>query len=83
MMRLARAIRGLLYGGRDTLSMGRVAFWPLYLISLKSWILGGDPSERLFTFLLIIAGYCFGSKGWNALREVKSFRGDKPCPPQS
>jgi hypothetical protein len=50
--------------------MGRVTFWPLYLIALYSWIVRSDIPHSLFVILCMAMGYVFGSKGINSLKAV-------------
>jgi hypothetical protein len=59
--------KGLFCGSRPMFSMGRVAFWPLYGVALYHWITGRPVPGELYTMLMVVAGYVFGSKGINAV----------------
>ncbi len=61
-------LKGLVVGGRKTLSLGRVAFWLVFGLAVYFWL--GRPVEAfppsLEMALGFVLAYNLGSKGINA-----------------
>jgi hypothetical protein len=59
---LGRGVRGLVVGGRDSLSLGRVAFWLCLGLALAKWSVDRDISASHESVLMWILAYCLGGK---------------------
>jgi hypothetical protein len=61
-MTIKQSLKGLVIGGRTSLSMGRVSFWLCFLLAIIRWSIGSDIPGSHVTILTFIMGYCFGGK---------------------
>ncbi len=72
------ALTGLVIGGRETLSLGRVAFWLVFGLAVFFWL--ARPVEAfppsLETALGFVLAYNLGSKGINNFGRRGPGRGE-------
>jgi hypothetical protein len=67
---MGKFIKGLLVSGVGGCSLGRVAFWLVFVLALWTWARGGDiPNGQLVT-LLSCLGYLLGGK-FRGVTKVK------------
>jgi hypothetical protein len=55
-------LKGLVVGGRDSLSLGRVAFWLCFIVALVKWGMDHDITQSHKEVLMSILVYCLGGK---------------------
>jgi hypothetical protein len=61
-----QSLKGLVFGGRQIFSLGRVSFWMCFGVAMYQWIKGTDIQPGQMFFLLTILGYCSYGKSVGA-----------------
>ena len=67
--KLWSGINGLVVGGRDSLSLGRVAFWLCFILALVKWHEGKEITQSHESTLAWILAYCLGGKVVNKWKD--------------
>jgi hypothetical protein len=68
MSALKQSIKGLFFGGRDALSLGRVAFWLCFILAVIKWAQDIDIPSSHESMLMGIMIYCLGGKVVNTYK---------------
>lgn len=65
--------KGLIIGGRDSFSLGRVAFWLVFGLAVYFWLArpSADFPPTLETTLAFVLAYNFGSKAINRFGQAE------------
>ncbi|MDR1656148.1 MAG: hypothetical protein LBT47_01145 [Deltaproteobacteria bacterium] len=69
MSSVIKALKGLVVGGRDSLSMGRVAFWLTYGLAFYKWFKSPGVDSSHETVLLSIMVYVLGGKAVSSWKD--------------
>jgi hypothetical protein len=70
-------LKGLVVGGRESLSLGRVAFWLCFVLALVKWSQDRDITSSHEAVLMWVLAYCLGGKLVNNWRGQTRDEGGK------
>jgi hypothetical protein len=59
---LLNGLKGLVVGGRESLSLGRVAFWLCFFVAIVKWCLDKDITSSHESVMMWVLAYCLGGK---------------------